>query len=95
MLSKLIIAFACLTLCLSCCNKGTGFGFKLSGVKPGSNYYETGLRNDDVIKSINGKSVNNVKDAIKFLKSLKGVQKAQVVVLRQMTFDIETQDVDL
>ena len=46
-------------------------GFKLVGVKPGSLYRAIGIRSGDVIKAINGESINSPNKAMELFHQLK------------------------
>lgn len=50
-------------------------GFKLSRIKEGSVYAKAGLKDGDVVESINGKSFDSSADAIKALNSIKSSEQ--------------------
>jgi general secretion pathway protein C len=50
---------------------GQPSGFMISRISPGSIFQKLGLRNGDVVKTINGKTINTPEDAFEFYKDLK------------------------
>jgi len=53
-------------------------GFIISNITPGSLIWDSGLKNDDVVTSINGERFNSIPHAISLLESLKSEKKARV-----------------
>jgi general secretion pathway protein C len=60
---------------------GSG-GFQVQQLQPGSLYEKLGLRAGDVIKSVNGQSVNSAEDAMKLYQQMANVASVQIEVLR-------------
>ncbi|RPI77332.1 MAG: hypothetical protein EHM45_09490 [Desulfobacteraceae bacterium] len=63
---------------------GKPAGVKLSGPQVDSALSETGIRNGDIIKSVNGQAIKSMNDAIRIYESLKasGAKYAAVQILR-------------
>jgi len=59
-----------------------GEGMRVDGVKPGKPGADAGLKDGDVIISLNGTSVKNIMDYMKILGSLKAGDKSELQVLR-------------
>lgn len=57
-------------------------GFKLSQIDSDSVFAKGGLRDEDVITSLNGQKLNSVAGAVALLKSLKDVPSIEVEVMR-------------
>lgn len=57
-------------------------GFKMSQIDTDSIFAKGGLRDEDVITSLNGQKLNNVAGAITLLKSLKGAASIDVELMR-------------
>ena len=57
-------------------------GIRLSGVRPGSIFEDIGFRSGDIIKSINGESIQSVDDALKFYSSLKSAENVSLQIRR-------------
>jgi len=57
-------------------------GFQVKQLQPGSLYEKLGLRNGDIIKSVNGQPVNSADDAIRLYEQMANVASIQVEVLR-------------
>jgi len=69
-------------------------GFKMVSLEKGSVYERLGLKQGDVIKTINGKPVNNPKDAMELTNLLKSTDKIEIELLRdgstqKMTYQIK------
>ena len=62
--------------------EGTIVGFLLDQIEPGSIYDKAGLRNGDVVKSINGTELDDIQATIKLLNSLKNAANIEVVLAR-------------
>jgi len=58
-------------------------GFKLVGVKPGSLYRAIGIRSGDVIKAINGESINSPNKAMELFHQLKSSSEVQLEIERR------------
>lgn len=59
-------------------SEGKLSGFIISNITPGSLIWDSGLKNDDVVTSINGERFNSIPHAISLLESLKSEKKARV-----------------
>jgi len=57
----------------------TGGGFLVREVQPGSLYEKLGVRVGDVIRSVNGKPINNIEDVMKLYQGMGGLQQASNV----------------
>jgi hypothetical protein len=57
-------------------------GFKMSQIDSDSIFAKGGLRDEDIITSLNGQKLNNVAGAISLLKSLKDAHSIEVEILR-------------
>jgi general secretion pathway protein C len=53
-----------------------GGGFLVREVQPGSLYEKLGVRVGDVIRSVNGQTVNNIDDVMKLYQSMGGLEQA-------------------
>lgn len=60
----------------------SGGGFQVQQLQPGSLYEKLGLRNGDVIKSVNGQAINSAEDAIRLYQEMGNVAAAQIEVMR-------------
>lgn len=58
-------------------------GFRLSQIDAGSIYWKSGLRDDDIITSINGKKLTSVGTAITVLKSAQKAESVEFELIRQ------------
>lgn len=58
-----------------------GGGFLVREVQPGSIYERLGVRAGDVVRSINGQSVNTIDDVMKLYQGLSGLERAGNVSL--------------
>ena len=58
-------------------------GFKLFSIKPGSIYSKIGLRNGDVIQSINGYEMNSPDKALEIYQKLKDSTSITVDIQRR------------
>jgi type II secretory pathway component PulC len=61
---------------------GTIVGFKMSQIDSDSIFAKGGIRDEDVITSLNGQKLNNVAGAISTLKGLKEAPSIEVEILR-------------
>ena len=57
-------------------------GFKLSQIDSDSIFAKGGLRDDDVITTLNGQKLNSVAGAVTLLKSLKEVPSIEIEMMR-------------
>ncbi len=60
-------------------------GFKLVGMKPGSIYYDLGLRPGDVITSINGKPLNGPNAALELVQNIGTISNVRLGIDRNGT----------
>ena len=60
-------------------------GLALSQIKPNSIFRRMGLRNGDVLKSVDGQEIHSVDDALKLYESLKSADSVSVVLQRRGT----------
>ncbi|MDX8376731.1 MAG: type II secretion system protein N [Mariprofundales bacterium] len=68
-------------------------GFIINNIAPGSLYARLGLRNHDIIQSINGVAITSPEQAMQMYQSLKNTPKVDIVMQRngrpqRMQFDI-------
>lgn len=63
--------------------KGEVWGVRMRRVKPGNVLYQAGFRSGDVIRTVNGKPVASVTQALGALKQLKKKDKVEVVLKRK------------
>lgn len=64
---------------------GQGSGFKLFAIRPGSLYSKIGIQNGDVIKQINGETINSPDKALEAYARLKGANAITIDVVRNGT----------
>lgn len=69
-------------------------GFKLTSLEKGSIYEKLGLKQGDVIKTINGKLMNNPQDAMELTNLMKTADKVEIELMRngstqKMTYQIK------
>lgn len=67
-----------------------GGGFLVRQITPGSVYEQLGLKVGDVIRKVNGRTLNNMEDALRLYQQLGGVEKVgdvQLEVLRGGRFE--------
>lgn len=57
-------------------------GFKLVGMKPGSVYYDLGIRPGDIITSVNGKPLNGPNAALELVSGVNTLKKVDIEVER-------------
>ncbi len=60
---------------------GSG-GFLMKQIQPGSLYEKLGLRDGDVIKTVNGQPLNSAEDAIRLYQQMQGVGAVQMEIMR-------------
>ena len=58
-------------------------GLALSDIKPNSIFRRMGLRNGDVLRSVDGQEIHSVDDALKLYESLKSADNVNVVLQRR------------
>ena len=58
-------------------------GFKLSGVRPDSFFYEMGLKSGDVITGVDGKKIESVDDAFMLYQGLQSSSNIQLQIKRK------------
>lgn len=61
---------------------GMPLGYLLGGIRCGSELHLAGLRNGDVLRSVNGRPVRSLPEAVVTLLALKGAEVLEVEVLR-------------
>jgi general secretion pathway protein C len=61
---------------------GQGSGFKLFAIRPGSLYSKIGIQNGDVIKQINGETINSPDKALEAYARLKSANQIVIDVVR-------------
>jgi general secretion pathway protein C len=62
---------------------GQAQGFKIFSIRPGSLFAKVGLKNGDVIKEVNGKTLAGIDDAYKAFSTLQGESSIQLNLLRR------------
>jgi general secretion pathway protein C len=60
-------------------------GLSMSNIKPNSIFRRMGLRNGDILKSVDGQEIQSVDDALKLYDSLKSANKVSVQIQRRGT----------
>jgi general secretion pathway protein C len=60
-------------------------GLSMSNIKPNSIFRRMGLRNGDVLQSVDGQQIQSVDDALKLYDSLKSADKVSVQIQRRGT----------
>lgn len=63
--------------------QGQSDGLALSNIKPNSIFRRMGLRNGDVLKSVDGQSIQSVDDALKLYENLKSADNVAVTINRR------------
>jgi general secretion pathway protein C len=58
-------------------------GFRLTGIRPNSIFYNMGLKSGDIIMGVDGKDIESVDDALKFYQSLQSSSKVQLQIKRR------------
>ena len=58
-------------------------GFRLTGIRPNSIFYNMGLKSGDVIMGVDGKDIESVDDALKFYQNLQSSSKVQLKIKRR------------
>ncbi|MDH3513773.1 MAG: PDZ domain-containing protein [Gammaproteobacteria bacterium] len=59
-----------------------GGGFLVRQMQPGSLYEQLGLRPGDVIKSVNGQTLNTAEDALKLYQQISSISSVNVEIMR-------------
>lgn len=62
---------------------GNPDGLSVSNIKPNSIFRRMGLRNGDILKSVDGQSIQSVDDALKLYDNLKNANNVSVVIQRR------------
>ncbi len=62
---------------------GQPSGLAVSNIKPNSIFRRMGLRNGDVLKSVDGQDIRTVDDALKFYESMKSADSLSVQIQRR------------
>ena len=62
---------------------GQASGLAVSNIKPNSIFRRMGLRNGDVLKSVDGQDIRSVDDALKLYESMKSADKIAVQIERR------------
>ena len=73
---------------------GKADGLSLTGIKPNSIFHDMGLKSGDIIKSVNGKTIESVEDVLTFYKSLQTSESVNLKLKRRgrmktIDYDIE------
>jgi len=58
-------------------------GFRLTGIRPNSIFYNMGLKSGDIITGVDGKDIESVDDALKFYQNLQSSSKLQLQIKRR------------
>ena len=58
-------------------------GFRLTGIRPNSIFYNMGLKSGDIIMGVDGKDIESVDDALKFYQNLQSSTKVQLQIKRR------------
>lgn len=58
-------------------------GFRLTGIRPNSIFYNMGLKSGDIITAVDGKDIESVDDALKFYQNLQSSSKVQLQIKRR------------
>ena len=58
-------------------------GFRLTGIRPNSIFYNMGLKSGDIIMGVDGKDIESVDDALKFYQNLQSSSKIQLQIKRR------------
>jgi general secretion pathway protein C len=58
-------------------------GFRLTGIRPNSIFYNMGLKSGDIIMGVDGKDIESVDDALKFYQNLQSSSKVQLQIKRR------------
>jgi general secretion pathway protein C len=58
-------------------------GFRLTGIRPNSIFYNMGLKSGDIIMGVDGKDIESVDDALKFYQSLQSSSNVQLQIKRR------------
>jgi general secretion pathway protein C len=63
--------------------EGRSIGLRLFAIKNGSLYEKIGLKNGDILKSINGNSLGDISQALKLFEQLKQERSINLVLERE------------
>lgn len=58
-------------------------GFRLTGIRPNSIFYNMGLKSGDIIMGVDGKDIESVDDALKFYQNLQSSSKVKLQIKRR------------
>ena len=58
-------------------------GFRLTGIRPNSIFYNMGLKSGDIIMGVDGKDIESVDDALKFYQTLQSSSRVQLQIKRR------------
>jgi general secretion pathway protein C len=58
-------------------------GFRLTGIRPNSIFYNMGLKSGDIIMGVDGKDIESVDDALKFYQNLQSSSRVQLQIKRR------------
>lgn len=58
-------------------------GFRLTGIRPNSIFYNMGLKSGDIIMGVDGKDIESVDDALKFYQNLQSSSRLQLQIKRR------------
>lgn len=58
-------------------------GFRLTGIRPNSIFYNMGLKSGDIIMGVDGKDIESVDDALKFYQNMQSSSKVQLQIKRR------------
>jgi len=58
-------------------------GFRLTGIRPNSIFYNMGLKSGDIIMGVDGKDIESVDDALKFYQNLQSSSNVQLQIKRR------------
>ncbi|MBW2603144.1 MAG: PDZ domain-containing protein [Deltaproteobacteria bacterium] len=58
-------------------------GFRLTGIRPDSIFYNMGLKSGDIIMGVDGKDIESVDDALKLYQNLQSSSKVQLQIKRR------------
>ncbi|NIN34985.1 MAG: PDZ domain-containing protein, partial [Gammaproteobacteria bacterium] len=73
---------------------GQAMGFRLVNIQSGSVFEELGLQRDDVIRTVNGRQILSVEDALNTYRDLRTSRSFQVGLMRdgrQVTLSLSVQ----
>jgi general secretion pathway protein C len=74
-------------------SQGKVDGFKIFAIKPNSVFQRLGLRNGDIISSINGAPLDNAQKGIQLFQELRNLPKFEINLMRHKTARTQTYEV--